>query len=553
MENKNFFNEKGFTQQLNNCCNRNNCGMPTDKGAGKNLSTVIWGTIIGSTLSLITNAILENIKAKKKNEYEDKKTQNKMKVEENKAKSNIRKNKIINQDNLDSLRAKMEMYQEYKTHNNQLVAATCQISLRKWQDTFDSRFPMPEYSTIPHLDTILNCCPEDFRAAMLMHVSTMYGALCFPKVRAKYLDGNKQSPSLQVVIEGAQSSGKGRFKDMFNLLFERVIKSDSLKLQSESPDNIVQVIGIEVSRARFQTMLASNNGVHIYIMETEIDAVTESIKKKGGLTTELLRKAFSNENTTQNNMFTKPEARGSFPVYLNYTFTGTTKAIDRLFKEKDYEDGTASRVCFAVIPELEDQMPDFKKIKSERLSAMQDQIDEWRKKYCYQTENNGMDIPVQETIIDLSYVNKVLKQWLDTMLHSNDKVRKGISPRIACMAFRCAMVMHMMAGCPGSREWKKRRQVCDLAVYIANYCMERFLYKSSSDKEQRLKELAQCSHSVIKPKRSLTNEELGYWYSQRGKTDDKGNIIGYGTIAKILGMEKDDVRNTLKKYGKSLN
>ena len=173
------------------------------------------------------------------------------------------------------------------------------------------------------------------------------GALAFPTVRAVYLDGNKQSPSLQVVIEGAQSSGKGRFKDMFYMLFERVIKSDSLKLQSENPDNIIQITGTEVSRTRFQMILASNKGVHIYVMEPEIDAVTESIKKKGGFATELLRKAFSNENITQDSMITKPYARGSFPVYLNYTFTGTTKAIDRFFKEDEYEDGTASRVCFA--------------------------------------------------------------------------------------------------------------------------------------------------------------------------------------------------------------
>lgn len=533
-----------FTQQPNHRCN----GSNGNKCIGKNRCAT-WDFV--GILGIAASVAFIYIKTKKKNEHEDKKAQNKMKVDDHRAEVDVRKHEEINKHDLELYRAKKEIDQEFKSQNNR--TATCQISLRKWQDTFDSRFPMPEYSTIPHLDTILNCCPEDFRSAMLINLSAMYGSLAFPKARAVYLDGNKQSPSLQVVIEGAQSAGKGRFKEMFNLLFARVIKSDSLKLQSESLDNIVQVTGTEVSRAKFQTMLASNKGVHIYIMETEIDAVTESIKKKGGLTTELLRKAFSNENTTQNNMLTKPEARGSFPVYLNYTFTGTTKAIDRLFKEKDYEDGTASRICFAVIPELGDQMPDFKKIGLKRLSAMQDQIDEWRKKYCYQTDKNGMDIPAQETTIDLSYVNNVLKQWLDTMFHSNDKARKGISPRIACMAFRCAMVMHMMAGCPDPKEWKKRRQICDLTVYIANYCMERFLYKSSPDKKQRLEELAQGSHSIIKPKRSLTDEELEYWYNQHGKTDDKRNIIGYGTIAKILGMEKDDVRNALKKYGNSLN
>lgn len=509
--------------------------------------------LISSILAIAGGVILVCVKFKKKNELEDNKTQNKMKVDDHKADVDIRKHEEINRQDLELYRAKKEIDQEYRHINKRTADQVRRISLREWQDAFSSKYPMPEYSTIPHLDTILNCCPEDFRPAMLMHILTIYGALCFSKVRAEYNDDKEQSPSLQVVIEGAQGSGKGRFYDMYNLLFERIIKSDSQKLRVETPDQIIQTTGIEISRTRLQMMLASNKGVHIYIMETEIDAVTESVKKKGGISTALLRKAFSNENTTQDSMNSKSYARGFFPVYLNYTFTGTPKAIDRLFKEEDYEGGTASRICFAVIPELRDHMPLFKKIGAKKLSAMQDQIDAWRKNYCYTTDENGVDTPALETTIDLSYVNKVLKPWLLAMRQSKDDARKEISPRISCMAFRCAIVMHMMVGCPGPKEWKKRRQICDLTVYIANYCMERFLYKISPDKEQRLNELAQSARSKYIHKRNLTDEELKYWYDQRGKTDEAGNVIGYGAIAKILGMNKDEVRNALIRYGKSLN
>lgn len=546
-------NKQGNSMQQPNNGYNGNSGVPNTNNVCNNNSTPIWVAVIKGAFGLAIALIPVIVKSNKKNELEDKKAQNKMKVDDHKAWLDIKKNEEKKRQNLESYRAKKEIDQEFKSQNNRTVTATCQIPLREWQDKFNSKYPMPKYSTIPHLDTILNCCPEDFRSAMLMHMLAMYGALCFSKVRALYLDGKKHSPSLQVVVEGVQGSGKGNFNDIFNLLFERIVKSDSLKLQSETPDNIVQITGIEVSRVRLQMILASNKGVHIYVMETEIDAVAESIKKKGGLTTDLLRKAFLNESTTQDSMSTKPYARGSFPVYLNYTFTGTPGAVDSFFKVKEFENGTAARTCFSVIPERSKQMPNFSKIKQDKLSAMKDQIDEWRKKYCYQTNENDMDIPDQETTIDLSYINKELKPWYETMRDSEDLIRGGFSSRSTCIAFHCAMVMHMMAGCPGPKEWKKRRQICDLAVYIANYCMERFLYKSSPDKEQRLEELAQGSHSAIKPKRNLTDEELEYWYNQHGKTDDKGNIIGYGTIAKILGMEKDDVRNALKKYGNSLN
>lgn len=539
-------------QQSNNGCNGNS-GVPNTNNVGNNNSTSICVAVITGAFCLATALIPVIVSYKKKNELEDKKTKNKMEVDDHKAWLDIKKNEEKNRQNLEHYCAIKKIDQEYKCINKQTVNQVHQISLSEWQDAFSSKFPIPEYSAILHLDIVLNCCPESFRPAMLMHMLAMYGALVFSKVRAVYLDGKKHSPSLQVVVEGAQGSGKGNFNDIFKLLFERIVNNDSLKLQAEIPNNIIQITGIEVSRARLQMMLAFNKGVHIYIMETEIDAVTESIKKKRGFTTDLSRKAFLNENTTQDSMSTKPYARGSFPVYMNYTFTGTPGAVDSFFKVKELENGTAARTCFSVIPERSKQMPNFSKIKQDMLSTMQDQIDEWRRKYCYQTDENGTDIPAKETTIDLSYVNKELKPWYETMRDSEDSARSGFSSRCACIAFHCAMVMHMMAGCPGPKERKKRGQICDLAVYIANHCMERFLYKSSPDKEQRLEELAQGSHSVIKPKRNLTDDELEYWYNQHGKTDDKGNIIGYGTIAKILGMEKDDVRNALKRYKDSMD
>ena len=545
--------KRSSIQQPNNCCNGSNGSVLNNNSAGSNNSAFMWGALITGGFGLVTGLTLLFAKSKKKDEHEDKKTENKMKVDEHKAEVDVRKHEKINNQDLELYRAKKEIDEEFHLRNKRPTNQSCSISLCKWQNTFDSRYPMPEYSTISHLAIILDCCPDGFKPAMLLHMLTMYGALCFSKVRAEYIDGKKQSPSLQVVIEGVQGSGKGNFNDIFKLLFEHVINSDSQKLQFENPDNIVQITGTEISRARFQMMLACNKGLHMYIMETEIDAVTDCIKKKRGLATELLRKAFSNENTTQDSMNTKPYARGSFPVYLNYTFTGTTKAIDRLFKEKDYEDGTASRICFTLIPERSKQMPDFSRIRQDRLSSIHGQIDKWRKKYCYQTDESKMDVPATETTVDLSYVNKELKPWYETMRDSEDFARSEFSSRSACIAFRCAMVMHMMAGCPSPKEWKKRRQICDLAVYIANFCMERSLYKSSQDKEQRLEELAQNSHSVIKPKRDLTDEEVKYWYNQHGKTDDNGNVFGYGRIANILGMKKDDVRNALKRYGNSLN
>ena len=468
----------------------------------------------------------------------------KMRVDEAKEKSKIR---------CDEYEEKLKIKYKYK-QGNVLANNQKQVGLREWHETFNLKCPLPDYSAIPHIFYTLNTCPVDFRPAMLFHFMTMYGALCFSGVRAKYLDGKFQAPSLQVVIEGEQGSGKSCFNDIFKTIFSRVIASDAQKLKNEDSESIIQVIGIETSMARLLEIMAGNNGVHEYMMETEIDAVTERFKKSDNFSTVILRKAFSNEPIALDNKNTNPNVRGTFPVFLNYTFMGTPNAVDRFFKKESYEDGTASRECFAVIPEIGYAMPEFKKLRKDKLEAMQDQIDEWRKKYCYNTDENGVDVPAKETIIDLSYVNNVLEEWRDRMLASSDSKRRGISGRIACMAFRCAMVMHMLAGCPNAKKRNARQQICRLTIYIANYCMERYLYRSSDDKYQQFMQMKQAAMPTApKPKRKLTHEEVEHWYSLHGTFDDDGNEIGYGTIAKELGCSKDEVRNAFKRYEKTLN
>lgn len=545
--------KRSSMQQLNNCCNRNKGNVPNSDSVGNNNSTRIWIALITGGLSLVTGLILCHVKSKKKKEYEDKKTQNKMKVDDHKAEVDVRKNGEINKQNLEFYRAKKEIDQEYKCINKRSIDQASQISLREWYETFNLKCPMPEYSAIPHINVLLNTSPGDFRPAMLLHLLSMYGALCFSKVRAKYLDGKLQTPSLQVVIEGEQGSCKSVFNDLLKTVFGRVVASDSKKLKNEDAENIIQTIGIETSMVRLLEIMANNKGVHVYMMETEIDAVTERFKKRDNLSTATFRKAFSNEAVTLDNKNTKSSVRGTFPVFFNYTFTGTPKAVDRFFKKESYEDGTASRVCFAVIPEIGNVMPEFKNLRKDKLATMQDQIGEWREGYCYHTDENGVDVSAKETIIDLSYINDELEKWRDTMLASNDSAKRNISGRIACMAFRCAMVMHMLAGCSDAKRRNARRQICEFTIYIANYCMERYLYRCSDDRCQQFMRMKQSTMpTASKPKRRLTNEEIEYWYRLHGTMDGNGNEIGYGTIAKELGCSKDDVRNAFKRYEKTL-
>ena len=186
---------------------------------------------------------------------------------------------------------------------------------------------------------------------------------------------------------------------------------------------------------------------------------------------------------------------------------------------------------------------------------MRDQIDEWREKYCF-TTTNGQDVACQETIIDLSYVKEALAEWRNGQydLYLQDKVEERNSDRLrmATIAFHCAIVLHMLAGNPQPNDRKLRKTVKALTIYIANYCMERYIAKFSN---ARIPQAQVQTEDIDTPAsdtvhRSLTEEEILEWYPRRGSYDEEGNVIGYGMIAKRLGVDKDSVRNSFIRYEK---
>ena len=172
-------------------------------------------------------------------------------------------------------------------------AAHKDVSLGEWLQWSNREYPMPCYSAIPHISTILDGCPEGFRPAMLFHLLGGYGALAFSNVRARYLDGRYHSPSLQVIIEGKQGSGKSVFKDVYEQdLFQRVVMDNRLKSRTGRTDRIVQIVGTDISKARLMEVIANSRGLSLYALETEIDTIRKSASKGGGFSSDLLRKAF---------------------------------------------------------------------------------------------------------------------------------------------------------------------------------------------------------------------------------------------------------------------
>lgn len=385
---------------------------------------------------------------------------------------------------------------------------------KTWMERFRAKHPKPSLLCLPDpLGYILACCPLGYFEPMLFMLLSAFGALAFSRVRAKYLDGNLHAPNLLVIVEGNWGQGKAKFGQVFKRLFKRVIESDQKKLFEQNGNQatavkqkkIIQNVGVSVTRSKLFDVLAGNGGVHIFDFEPEIVAVNKAMKEKNGLTTEHYCKAFDNDPVYQNNK-AKDSVKGLFPVFMNVFYTGTPDAV-AAFTHGNLQGGMVSRYIFSLIPDSGDQLTSVELVEDGLLDQIRDRIDDWRKLYCYTQDASGNDIPCPETIVDLDYVNKALRKWLDDQVPiykaDGNLARKDARARIAAIAFHAGIVLHMLAGEPGEDRPDARNQVVGLVRYIADYVMERYMHKFS-DEQNYLREKSQQAEVVTEKETTTT-------------------------------------------------
>jgi hypothetical protein len=439
-----------------------------------------------------------------------------------------------------------------------------------WLEKFKSQFTMPELP--PFLAKIMSGVPQGYEEAMLLHMLAMLGAMCFSKVRSVYLDGIAHAANLQVVVEGNWGTGKAKFEQLFKVLFSRIISSCKNKIDLLSdPDNriplIVQTTGIGTSMSKYVDILADNQGCHMYIFNSEVRALFYDLKKGNGLNFDFLRKAFENGDVCRNNK-ARDSKNGIFPIYLNYTLTGTPADINTSFK-KELEGGTLSRIAWTCIPEAGRYPGILRLPEGNELEALKDQIDDWTEAYCYQRIPCEGDEAVGEVNVDLDYVCKALKDWNDRQFQlaeeEKNPARKDVRMRMAAIAFHCSIVIHMLYDNPAPANWQKRQKVVDLTLFIADYCIERFLHKFG--KAQNLQRRANKEAEYVEddtPQAEQNGNSSASSASQKitdiaelkrlhDKKDAKGqSLYGWDTLAGMSGMSASTVRKKIKAYEASL-
>ena len=427
-----------------------------------------------------------------------------------------------------------------------------------WLEKFKSNFELPTLP--PFLEKIMHIVPDGYEQAMLLHLLSMLGALCFSKIRAKYLDNDIHAPNIQVIVEGAWGSGKAKFEKLYKLLFDSVIFNDIKKINSLDDGaieegTIIQTCGLGTSMSRFTDILAVNQGVHAYFFNSEVRALFYDMKKSNGINFDFIRKAFENGWICRNNR-ARDSKNGIFPIFLNYTITGTPKDISTTFK-KELEGGTLSRICWTTIPEQGREGAKLGEFKTAELSSIREQISTWQKRYCYR-EEGGHDVAASEFHLNLDYICEALDGWnkeqYDLAEDECNHARKDVRMRMATIAFHCGMVIHMLYG--NKDDKTTRQKVINLVIYIANYCTERFLWKYG-DEQNELHSDDEKSGKVRTEKmqpQSTSDKitDIAELYRLHQIKDEKGNnMYGWDTLTQLSGMSRSTLIRKVTQYGKS--
>ncbi len=188
-------------------------------------------------------------------------------------------------------------------------------------------FPEGVYGQLPSVLKAVCALVSQGERDMVLLGSIAATSATMHNVSSEY-GGDTIHPHIYALIEAAAGVGKGRMK-LCNRLIERVNERRPLNVSAD------------ISGPRFVQRLGELGGVG-FVFSTEVDLLATSLKgAHGKKMTSYLRLAFSHETIIHSTM-TGGESTVPLPK-LSLLITGTPGQVEKLFNEKDFENGLFTR------------------------------------------------------------------------------------------------------------------------------------------------------------------------------------------------------------------
>jgi len=343
--------------------------------------------------------------------------------------------------------------------------------------------PLPEMPRLLRL--ICRRLPADYRPAMVIASLPVLGALA-TRIRFEYLDRQEQSLSFFSCVTAPAASGKSFIRKPLDLLLTPINEQDAIerekelaykdklrasknsKNQPEDPHACPRNNGVAISIAKLLQLLTYAEGKHLIGIGEEMDTLVKS--ERAGVwsqKSDIYRLAFDNAEYGQAYM-SDASFNAHIKVYYNLLLTGTPNSMKRFFK--DLENGLATRVCFAQLPDTSfTEIPVF----APYSDSEKDEIIRWARRL--DAEKGTIACPEVGTVI-ADWLERKRQQAIDADNHAMDILRR----RAAVIGFRAGMLCFLL------EDHKFNDTVGKFAEWIAEYVFRNQMELWGEQMEQEL-------------------------------------------------------------------
>ena len=327
--------------------------------------------------------------------------------------------------------------------------------------------------------------PEEYRPAMIIASLPVLGTLA-TRIRFEYLDRQEQSLSFFSCITAPAASGKSFIRKPLDLLLTPINEQDAIerekeqaykdklrasknsKNQPEDPHACPRNNGVAISIAKLLQLLTYAEGKHLIGIGEEMDTLVKS--ERAGVwsqKSDIYRLAFDNAEYGQAYM-SDSSFNAHIHVYYNLLLTGTPNSMKRFFK--DLENGLATRVCFAQLPDTSfTEIPVF----APYTEAERAEIIRWARQL--DAEQGTIVCPqLSQTIAN--WLEAKRQQAIDADSHAMDTLRR----RAGVIGFRAGMLCYLLE----NRKFTKT--VGQFAEWVAEYVFRNQMELWGDQLEQEL-------------------------------------------------------------------
>ena len=457
------------------------------------------------------------------------------------------------------------------------------------------RLSLPKDKDLPPvIREIVTNAPQNRKIPAFIASLSPLCAMC-PRVRLHYYyDTRPSALLLQVLIEGAQSSGKSFAADIESLIMDKTLKARDKAMRrleqeyrdkkkrrkaneklEEEPQTTVRVVPPTISK----TVLTKRADLYervlgdtltFWMFAEELAQVTDAGKNGYSNLRTIMRTSYDLGSLFGIDFASDNSYSAIVDINICSMFCATPAALDEYFDKKAIEGGNITRT---ILCKIDDDLGEDGAIFIPYTSEQRSAIDTMLARLMNETYDN--DGGLQPTVdLDMSWLDKTVCKWVrgkgNEATLSGSQALDVFRKRSSVSAFRIAALcqyLYMMecpapAGIPADKALSVvpdniRRFVKQIYIYMAEYILQAMLDRWG----KRFEELNAKREAEQKPgpkenlfdqlTETFTREQLNLLIEKQGKvTPDKVFINRWKKLRVIEIIDKNTFRK-VKKGGQS--